>query len=96
MIRQFLIFGIATSICFSAPVLARAAADWRNRASAEEATTSSDVAAEVAFGRNIAARILGRYKPYVFDQLRIIVRFVAPQNSSGDISAESYFGSDIT
>ena len=37
---------------------------WRERTSAGEDFTSSDVAAEVAYGREIAARILGRYKPY--------------------------------
>lgn len=38
--------------------------NWRERASAEEEITSRDVAAEVAFGREISARILGRYKSY--------------------------------
>lgn len=38
--------------------------NWRNRASAEEEVTSSDIAAEIAFGRAISARILGRYNAY--------------------------------
>ncbi|MBI3479442.1 MAG: M48 family metalloprotease [Nitrosomonadales bacterium] len=38
--------------------------NWRERASAEETVTSSDISAEVAFGREIAAKILGKYKPY--------------------------------
>lgn len=46
------------------PFASFAANDWRNRASAEEVVTSSDIAAEVAFGRAIAARILGRYPIY--------------------------------
>ena len=38
--------------------------NWRERASADEEVSAADVAAEVAFGREISARILGRYKPY--------------------------------
>jgi predicted Zn-dependent protease len=38
--------------------------DWRERASAEDELSEGDVAAEVAFGREISARILGRYKAY--------------------------------
>jgi predicted Zn-dependent protease len=38
--------------------------NWRERTSAEEEFTAADVAAEVAFGREISARILGRYKTY--------------------------------
>jgi predicted Zn-dependent protease len=38
--------------------------NWRNRASAEEVVTSGDIAAEIYFGRAIAAKILGRYNPY--------------------------------
>lgn len=41
-----------------------AGANWRERASADEELSTGDVAAEVAFGREIAARILGRYKVY--------------------------------
>jgi len=37
---------------------------WRDRASADEEFTEGDVVAEVAFGREISARILGRYKAY--------------------------------
>lgn len=48
---------VATS--FSA---AAAAQDWRERASAVDVLSSGDVDAEVAFGREISARILGRYK----------------------------------
>jgi predicted Zn-dependent protease len=38
--------------------------NWRERASADEDVSSADVAAEIAFGREISARILGRYKAY--------------------------------
>lgn len=37
---------------------------WRGRASSGEEITSSDIATEIAFGREIASRILGRYKSY--------------------------------
>ncbi|MDO8412673.1 MAG: M48 family metalloprotease [Gallionellaceae bacterium] len=40
------------------------AENWRERASAEEEITSSDIAAEIAFGQEISARILGRYRAY--------------------------------
>lgn len=50
-----------TAISFSA---CAAGGNWRERASREDEMRSGDVAAEVAFGREIAARILGRYKPY--------------------------------
>lgn len=43
---------------------ASAAESWRGRVSAQEEVTSGDVAAEIAFGRKISARILGRYKAY--------------------------------
>ncbi len=38
--------------------------NWRQRISAGEVVTAGDVAAEIAFGRAIAARILGRSKAY--------------------------------
>lgn len=38
--------------------------DWRGRISAVDEVTSGDITAEVAFGRAIAAKILGRYKAY--------------------------------
>ena len=38
--------------------------NWRTRASVEDEYSSGDITAEVAFGREIAARILGRYKAY--------------------------------
>lgn len=36
--------------------------NWRKRPGAGETVTQDDVAAEVVFGREVAARILGRYK----------------------------------
>jgi beta-barrel assembly-enhancing protease len=41
-----------------------ASENWRERASAEEVVTASDITAEVSFGREIAARILGKHKFY--------------------------------
>lgn len=43
---------------------ASSGASWRDRASGETDYSSGDVAAEISFGREIAARILGRYKDY--------------------------------
>ncbi len=56
----------AIALTWLAPIGATHAADdsWRQRISAGAAVTAGDVAAEVAFGRAIAARILGKYKPY--------------------------------
>ena len=62
MIRLFSCF-ILIFACF-VPSISHAAGDWRNRASAETVVTTSDIAAEISFGRAIAARILGRYPAY--------------------------------
>lgn len=65
MIRLFLSFTVVSAAWLSIPGISYAAGEnWRNRASAEEVVTSSDIAAEIAFGRAIAARILGRHKAY--------------------------------
>lgn len=53
----------ALAVALSLPALS-GAASWRDRASGEVEVTSGDIAAEVAYGREIAARILGRYKAY--------------------------------
>ncbi len=57
---------IALLLAFIATSFSAGAAgeNWRERASSVDAMTSSDVDAEVAFGREISARILGRYKIY--------------------------------
>ncbi|MBI5431008.1 MAG: M48 family metalloprotease [Nitrosomonadales bacterium] len=56
---------LIATLCFSVPVSAWAAGEnWRTRASAADEITSGDIAAEVEFGRAIAARILGRYRAY--------------------------------
>jgi predicted Zn-dependent protease len=54
---------LAVCIAMSVPAWANGN-NWRERASADQELTSKDVDAEVAFGREIAARILGRYKAY--------------------------------
>jgi predicted Zn-dependent protease len=57
------LFNMAALLALAAlPVSAMADNSWRDRASAEEDFTERDVAAEVSFGREISARILGRYK----------------------------------
>jgi predicted Zn-dependent protease len=47
--------------------------DWRQRPSAGDVVTTSDVAAEIEFGREVAARILGRYKMY---ENPVLVKYV--------------------
>lgn len=65
MNRWIASFTMASAACLSVTVPSYAAGDWRNRASTtEEVVTQSDIAAEVSFGRAIAARILGRYRAY--------------------------------
>jgi len=64
VIRLFIYIPLILATCI-APVASFAANDWRNRASAEEAgITKGDISAEISFGREIAARILGRYPAY--------------------------------
>ena len=60
----FVLAALATTWLAMPSITHAAGENWRERASAEESVTASDVAAEVAFGREISARILGRYKPY--------------------------------
>jgi predicted Zn-dependent protease len=56
---------LISTVCFIGSNSVTASENWRNRASAEEAAvTQSDIAAEITFGRAIAARILGRYPIY--------------------------------
>ena len=56
---------VACFACLSTPENSAAAGEnWRSRASAETIVTTSDIAAEIAFGRAIAARILGRHRAY--------------------------------
>lgn len=55
---------------------AYAADTWRKRASAEEVVTQADILAEVAFGREISARIFGRYKAYENEDLIKYVNLV--------------------
>jgi predicted Zn-dependent protease len=63
--RLINIFKMAAFIAFATASFAVCSAEnWRERASAEEELAAEDVEAEVAFGREIAARILGRYKIY--------------------------------
>ena len=67
MNRTCLSIAIGSAIGFSTIVNSHAASEnWRNRASVEAASTvtASDIVAEVSFGRAIAARILGRHRPY--------------------------------
>jgi beta-barrel assembly-enhancing protease len=65
VIRLFSCISLATIACtLTCTGYAESENNWRNRASAEEVVTNSDIAAEVSFGRAIAAGILGRYPSY--------------------------------
>lgn len=66
MIRLLLAISLISTTWFAIPSLALAAGgNWRNRVSNEETPyTESDVAAEIKFGRAIAARILGKHKAF--------------------------------
>ncbi len=61
-IFSILLFLIGMLISFG-PALA-ADENWRQRPSSGEVVTTSDITAEIEFGREVAARILGRYKAY--------------------------------
>lgn len=63
MIRNFTLATLLASACLTLTTGTQAA-DWRSRASSETEITTGDVAAEISFGRTIAARILGRHKAY--------------------------------
>jgi predicted Zn-dependent protease len=61
----FFTLTILAATCLALPMTTYAAdQNWRERASAEQVVTEGDVGAEITFGREISARILGRYKPY--------------------------------
>jgi beta-barrel assembly-enhancing protease len=65
--KTFLSVTIASTLVLAVTAASTAVAEnWRTRASAEAAAevTESDIAAEITFGRAIAARILGRHKAY--------------------------------
>lgn len=72
----------------AAPLVSSAAEDqqWRQRASHEEPdTVADDIAEEVRFGREVAARLLGRYGVYANDQITRYVTLLGrslAQNSS--------------
>lgn len=58
-------------------VLAEAGNDWRKRVTAEEATTvKEDIAEEIRFGREIAARMIGRFSLYDNPQLTKYVNLI--------------------
>lgn len=66
MKRLFLFLSVVSATWIATSGLGNAAGgNWRNRASvAEDVVTSGDIAAEIKFGRAIAARIFGRHKAY--------------------------------
>lgn len=61
---KFISISILALIAAASTSVLAAGENWRERASAEDEMTAGDVDAEVAFGREISARILGRYKVY--------------------------------
>lgn len=60
MLRPLLLLTITLQLFM--PCICNAESEhWRNRLSDEEVVTSADIAAEITFGRAIAARILGKH-----------------------------------
>jgi len=58
-------FALVAAVWLAAPGIAQAAEEnWRQRTSMGEVVTTTDIAAEIEFGREVAARILGRYSVY--------------------------------
>jgi beta-barrel assembly-enhancing protease len=64
VISKISIITTVSAICLALAATNCSAGNWRDRVSDAEEVTAGDIAAEVSFGRNIAAKILGRYKPY--------------------------------
>jgi beta-barrel assembly-enhancing protease len=68
---------LAILICSTLGTPAHAAREnWRSRSSEEEVVTSGDVTAEIKFGREIAARILGSHPAYENEELTKYVNLV--------------------
>lgn len=61
--RYWMLGAFVSGALFAVAALA-SGENWRERLSAQGELTAGDVSAEVAFGRKIAARILGHYKTY--------------------------------
>ncbi|MFA6014836.1 MAG: M48 family metalloprotease [Gallionellaceae bacterium] len=61
--RLVLLAALLAGTAFSIPVPA-ATENWRERSALADEITSGDVTAEITLGRQIAARILGRFKAY--------------------------------
>lgn len=77
--RGFLVpsFVLMTLCSLLPPVAACAEENWRQRVSAEStATVGEDVAEEVRFGREIAARMIGRFSLYENSRLTKYVNLV--------------------
>ncbi len=63
--RLSLLLAIGLVLSLSLPVTAFAAeSEWRQRESSLQNVTTDDVQQEIIFGREVAARILGRYRLY--------------------------------
>lgn len=63
IITFFVLVWFAAALAFPPAVLSEEA-NWRQRPTAGEAIGMDDIAAEIDFGREVSARILGRYKLY--------------------------------
>lgn len=69
-------FALAAILMLSTADSFASAQEWRARISSDSEVTASDISAEVAFGREIAARILGRYKSSAEEELVNYVNLV--------------------
>jgi len=59
----FVVLGIVAALALP-PVISAEDANWRQRPSVGEGVSTDDISAEIDFGREVSARILGRYKLY--------------------------------
>ncbi len=92
--RMFLILALLSSLL---PLPVEAAGkdeNWRQRVSVSDDLTSSDVAAEMRFGREVAARVLARYGLYDNAQLTKYVNLVgnAVALNTGRPELQFHFG----
>jgi len=69
-------------------------AQWRKRAAVEDTTSAADISEEVRFGREVAARVIGRYGLYDEAPLTRYVQLVGSviAGVTGRSELEYHFG----
>ena len=80
---------ITVSIAPSASAAAEREANWRQRVSTADDVVASDISEEIKFGREVAARILGRYgyleNPKLTKYLNLVGRSIAMHTSRPEL-----------